>query len=148
MFVKWKEWLSTQYFERPELIKSGERAGEQNNVRISKPPTVQGFCLYSGFHVESFYDWLRRESDNIDDSLFQAISRVHDYIKDYQVAGAMTNVFNPLVVLRVNGIGENVNVNQNTKVVVESAPLLESSKSKVIDLTDMEFEILSYEKPE
>jgi len=98
--------LSNQYFERPELIKSGERAGEVIYIKVYKPQTVESFCLFIDMDLKTYYNYLNGNSDNIDEQLIQSLTRVHMSIRDSQISGATVNVYNPMIVSRVNGLTE------------------------------------------
>ena len=64
---------------------------------------------------------------------------MHDYIQDYQVSGAIVGMFNPAIVMAMNGIQNTVNVNSNVSVQALPSAL----KNSVIDLTDAEFDVLT-----
>ena len=137
-FKKWvTEFLPTQYYIKSELIKSGERAGEQADIKIAKPPTVQGFCLFIDCNKQTFYDLMNKESGNVDSKLSDSITRVHDYIQDYQVGGAINGLYNPMLVARINGIRETIDV--NNAVTVQALPTTISNN--IIDLTDYDLKL-------
>ena len=57
---------------RNELIKSGERAGEQIPVRVDVPPNVWGFCLFANIDRVTYYKYLNAgENSNIDKEYFR-----------------------------------------------------------------------------
>lgn len=113
-YDKYIEWLKTQYYNKADIIRSGERAGEQINIKIDKPPTVQGFCLYAGIKTQTLYNAIKGNSDNISDELLDTYTRIYESIQDYQVGGAVAGLLNPMLVARINGITETVNVNQTS----------------------------------
>ena len=138
-FKKWvTEFLPTQYYIKSELIKSGERAGEQANIKIAKPPTVQGFCLFIDCDKGTLYNIVSGDSSNIDPELINAVARVHDYIQDYQVGGAINGLYNPMLVARINGIRETIDV--NNAVTVHALPTTISNN--IIDLTDYNLNLI------
>jgi hypothetical protein len=139
LFEQYKEWLLTQYVCKPDMIKSGERAGEQINIKIPKPQTIQSFVLFIGTNKQTFYDMLYNENGIYPTALTDCITQVHDYIQDYQVSGAIVGMFNPAIVMAMNGIQNTVNVNSN--VSVQALP--SAIKNSVIDLTDAEFDVLN-----
>jgi len=106
LYNDYKEYISTQYFERPELIKSGERAGEVIYIKVYKPQTIESFCLYIDMDLKTYYNYINGNSDNIDENLIQNLMYVHTSIKDSQISGATVNVYNPMIVSRVNGLTE------------------------------------------
>ncbi len=136
------------YFERPELIRGGENAGEVVNVKIPKPLTVLGYCLYVGISQELFYSFLNKEHEHITkrynigdyDSktskenlilLSDAITFINSYIKDTQISGGLAGVYNPMIVTRLHGLREqteNVNKIEETQTVHINLPNIDSSK--------------------
>lgn len=115
-WVDYVDYMKTQYLERPELIKSGEQAGTVINVQIKEPYTIESFCLFVGMTVQTFHNHLNKESDNIDESLFESIAYVNTQIKKQQIAGGLNGVFNPMVVSRLNSLNDNSTVNMNANV--------------------------------
>ena len=90
---------------RNELIKSGERAGEQIPVRVDVPPNIWGFCLFADIDRKTYYKYLNSgEDSNIDKQLIHIFTRVDDDIKQKQIAGATVNLYNANIVARLNGL--------------------------------------------
>jgi hypothetical protein len=90
---------------RNELIKSGERAGEQIPVRVDVPPNIWGFCLFAGINRQTYYKYLNgKEEDNIDKKLTDIFTRVDDDIKQKQITGAAVNLYNANIVARLNSL--------------------------------------------
>lgn len=103
--------LSTQSLYRPELIKSGERAGEVIQVEIVVPPTVLGFCLFVDLDKSTYYDYISGNNENLDKELTNIFTRVDDDIKNKQITGATVNMYNGNIVARLNGLNDTINVN-------------------------------------
>ena len=114
-YAKYKEWIKTQTYERPELIKSGERAGEIITVKLKRPETIISFCHFAGIETQSFYNYLNKSVGDVenDKELFDTITHIHEQIKDEMIAGAGVNVYNPNIVARITGLTEQVNVNHS-----------------------------------
>ena len=122
MFEKYLLWLKTQPYYKADLIKSGERAGEQVNIEIEKPPTIEGFCLFTMkegkiLNKQTIYRAMEKYNSSGDNEisedeyeLFNAFTYVYEYIKDKQIGGAINNLYNPMLVARINNITETVNV--------------------------------------
>lgn len=90
---------------RNELIKSGERAGEQIAVRVDVPPNIWGFCLFADIDRKTYYKYLNGgEDSNIDKQLVHIFTRVDDDIKQKQITGAAVNLYNANIVARLNGL--------------------------------------------
>ena len=110
------EYMKNQYLEKPELIKSGERAGEVIYIKVYKPYTIESFCLFAGMNTDTFYSLLKGESENIDNNLTEAITRVHELIREQQISGGINGVYNPMTVARLNNLNDNSTVNLNANV--------------------------------
>ena len=96
---------------RNELIKSGERAGEQIPVRIDVPPNIWGFCLFADIERKTYYNYINGgEDDNIDNELIHIFTCVDDDIKQKQITGATVNLYNANIVARLNGLSDTVNL--------------------------------------
>lgn len=104
--------LSENPMYRNELIKSGERAGEQIPVRVDVPPNIWGFCLFANIDRVTYYDYLNGNSENLDKELINIFTRVDDDIKQKQITGATVNLYNANIVARLNGLKDNVQVEQ------------------------------------
>lgn len=100
---------------RNELIKSGERAGEQIPVRVDVPPNIWGFCLFAEINRQTYYTYVNGgEDSNIDKELIDIFTRVDDDIKQKQITGAAVNLYNANIVARLNGLKEVQQVEQTT----------------------------------
>lgn len=97
---------------RNELIKSGERAGEQIPVRIDVPPNIWGFCLFANIDRVTYYDYVNGNSENLNKELINIFTRVDDDIKQKQITGAAVNLYNANIVARLNGLKEVQQVEQ------------------------------------
>lgn len=98
---------------RNELIKSGERAGEQIPVRVDVPPNIWGFCLFADIDRKTYYKYLNGgEDSNIDKQLVHIFTCVDDDIKQKQITGAAVNLYNANIVARLNGLKEVQQVEQ------------------------------------
>lgn len=117
---------------RNELIKSGERAGEQIPVRVDVPPNIWGFCLFADIDRKTYYKYLNGDEDsNIDKQLVHIFTRVDDDIKQKQITGAAVNLYNANIVARLNGLKEVQQVEQTNPEQI----IINVNGSKV-DLTD------------
>ena len=106
LYIDYLDHLKTQGFIKPELIKSGERAGEVINVVIPKPQSVEGFCLFAGMLPQLFFDYIKGDQVSISKEVHEAFIRVNVSIKDHQVTGGLANVLNPMLAARINGIAD------------------------------------------
>ena len=117
---------------RNELIKSGERAGEQIPVRVDVPPNIWGFCLFADINRQTYYKYLNgKDEDNIDKKLTYIFTRVDDDIKQKQITGAAVNLYNANIVARLNGLKEVQQVEQTN-----SEQIIINVNGSKVDLTD------------
>ena len=117
---------------RNELIKSGERAGEQIPVRVDVPPNIWGFCLFADIDRKTYYKYLKAgEDSNIDKQLIHIFTRVDDDIKQKQIAGATVNLYNANIVARLNGLKDVQQVENTSPDVINIS--INGSK---VDLSD------------
>ena len=111
-FEKYKHWLSEETFSRPELIKSGERAGETINVQVPSPPDIISFCQFAGISVQSLYNYCSEECEKSNIELFEISMRAKEWISSKQIRGAAAGVYNHAIVARLNGLKDVQQVEQ------------------------------------
>ena len=105
--------LSENPMYRNELIKSGERAGEQIPVRVDVPPNIWGFCLFVKIDRVTYYKYVNGgEDSNYDKELINIFTCVDDDIKQKQITGATVNLYNANIVARLNGLKDVQQVEQ------------------------------------
>ena len=114
-FESYKEWLKEQYFTRPELIKSGERAGEVVYIKIYSPPDILSFCLHCGIDSQTFYNYVSDEAQCEDRELFDTAMRVKQWIASEQIRGAQAGTYNPMIVARLNALKETTETSLKTE---------------------------------
>jgi hypothetical protein len=121
LYQNYLQHITNNPMYKNELIKSGERAGEQIPVRIDVPPTILGFCLFIGLNKATYYNYINGDSVNLEKELIDIFTCVDDDIKDKQISGATVNLYNGNIVARLNGLNETVNVNTNEQSVINIA---------------------------
>jgi hypothetical protein len=112
-FEQYKKWLNDETFSRPELIKSGERAGETINVQVPSPPDVISFCQFAGISVQSLYNYCSEECEKSNRELFEISMRAKEWISSKQIRGAAAGVYNHAIVARLNGLKDVQQVEQS-----------------------------------
>ena len=106
--------LKNNPMHRNELIKSGERAGDVISVEVPVPPNIWGFCLFADIDRQTYYDYIRGNSENLNKELIDIFARVDDDIKQKQITGATVNLYNQAIVARLNGLTESIKVENAT----------------------------------
>lgn len=132
LYQNYLKHIATTPMYRNELIKSGERAGEQIAVRVDVPPNIWGFCLFADINRQTYYKYLNgKEEDNIDKKLTDIFTRVDDDIKQKQITGAAVNLYNANIVARLNGLKDVQQVEQTNPDVINI-----SINGQKVDLSD------------
>ena len=133
LFDRYLEHMKTQFFEKPELIKSGERVGEVVYIKIPSPLDIFTFCDFIGINQDTFYSYISKDFENVvsepdnDETKTQIADffvRVRDYIRSKQVAGGVSGIYNPMLVARINGIKDTIeqqNVGKTTDINISIA---------------------------
>jgi hypothetical protein len=110
LYEQYKVDRAKQFDVKYDCIKSGERAGETIEIKLPKVQTIASFCHFIGITEKSFYNWINEDSYKIDKEFLQFVTRVQEDIKDFQLSGAINNVYNPNIVARMNGIKDQIDV--------------------------------------
>lgn len=85
--------------ERPEIIKGGDFAGTQVDVKIKDYPTLSELAHFLGFMtLKSWYDYKEY------DGFLIVISHAEEIIKTWKLKGAAINVYNQSIVARDLGL--------------------------------------------
>ena len=115
-------------------------------LNLQRPPTILSFCLYADISREYYYQILNNENGKFAAELVDSITRIHTWITDYQITGAMLNELNPLIVSRLNGLNDTVNVQVTEQPVVNiNLNALTGNINKPLNennIQDIEFEEL------
>lgn len=117
-FESYLIYMQTQYFLKPDMIRSGERAGEQINLKINKPLTIISFCHYVGIDCQTYYNHVNGEYKDVQPELFDVFIHIHEAIKDEQITGAALNIYNERIVSKLNGLSDTVNIQVTEQPVV------------------------------
>ena len=117
-FESYLIYMQTQYFLKPDMIRSGERAGEQINLKINKPLTIISFCHFVGIDCQTYYNHVNGEYKDVRPELFDVFIHIHEAIKDEQITGAALNIYNERIVSKLNGLSDTINVQVTEQPVV------------------------------
>ena len=94
-------------WKRTDFIKSGERAGELVDINLPTPYTIEGLCLHLKISTQTFYNYLDAD---MSPKLFDSASRIRDKVREQHLSGAMSGLFNPVIVSRIQGLRDNLDV--------------------------------------
>lgn len=86
------------YWDRAEVVKSGDYVGTILRVPVKSPYTVVGFCQYIGIVRSTFYDYAKQaEYSNI-------CAYIEDCCYRQKIVGAINGHFNAAIVARDLGL--------------------------------------------
>lgn len=108
LFEEYKEFVKTQFFRKTIY---DQKISSAVTYDIQRPPTIIQFCQFVNIDRQTYYNLLNKDSEDIDNDLFDIITRVNDFIQDNQISGAILNEYNPTIVARLNGLNETVDIN-------------------------------------
>lgn len=129
LFKDYKKNRSKEFDYRPELIKSGDKAGTIIQIPLPKPLTIESFLLFADINTQTFLNYadpsymINEDKNSIEkvkdrQRLLDICTRIRLEIKDYQLSGASNGVLNERITARINGLNETVNIKQETKETV------------------------------
>ena len=88
-FAAYKEWVKNNPIAKPELIKSGLLAGEVIQVKIPRPLSIAGFCVFAKIGRTTYYDMQKaRKFPN-------TIAQIDDECFVQQSSCAQVGLYNP-----------------------------------------------------
>lgn len=138
-YSEYKEYMKTQFDYKYDVIKSGDRAGEQIEIKIPKVKSVETFCLFIGVTAKTFYNWLNAESENIDSELLHFITYMHEELKEERKSAGLNGAIDSRLLAKIDGYRDTVDINQ--QISVNALPV--HIGNNIIDLTDSEFEVVN-----
>lgn len=142
-FEEYKVFMESQVYVKK--IWDNRNSCEQV-INLQRPPTILSFCLYADISREYYYQLLNGEVKKVDQQCIDTITRINAWITDYQISGAMLNELNPIIVSRLNGLNDTVNVQVTEQPVVNiNLNALTGSTNKPLNennIQDIEFEEL------
>ena len=115
------------------------------DIELQRPPTIQGFCMFADMNIQTFYNLMNGDSENIDNQIIEIITHVKVFIQEYQISGAILNELNPNIVARLNGLNDTINVESNSQPVINiSLPGFNTNFNKLNEnnTIDIDFEVV------
>jgi hypothetical protein len=103
--------ISEEGFDRPELIKSGEKAGETGTVKLKMPITMKLFSAKTGIDENTIKSYCNADNDKIDKDLFIIATRICQLIESYIDSGCLTGVLNPAYGAKLRGLSDKQEIN-------------------------------------
>ena len=132
-----EEYAKNQVFEK---VIFDPKSGEQKTIQLKKPLTIQSFILYANITRQTYLDILNDKEYKIYEAeLVDMFTRIHEYIQDNQIAGAILNEYNANIVSRINGLNDTIDIQQNISI----NPLPVHINNSIIDLTSAEYTVIN-----
>ena len=138
-YINYLEYMKTQFDIKMDFIRSGERAGEPIEIKLPKIKSIEGFCLFAKIDVQTFYNYCNKDSNNIDEQLFETVTYIRRELLEYRKSLGLNNIINPNLLMAIDGIKQVVDIQQN--VTVNALPL--NIDNSIIDLTNDDYTILN-----
>lgn len=100
------EWVDTHPLYRYELLRGGEMAGQVVAVRMARPYTLAGFCLYCGVTTNYFHQMRQDAMQKDDKEMSNAMKMIDQTILTQKFEGAASGIFNANFIARDLGMAD------------------------------------------
>jgi hypothetical protein len=131
------QWCDANKVMKPQMINSGEHAGEVKYTPYPRPYTDVGLCLHLGLTREWLYDVANQKENNDFKAVAQKILQI---IYTQKLEYAIVGIFNPVISSKILGLKDGGNNNNQSPIVqinVEPGPkLLEDERD--VDLPEIQ----------
>lgn len=102
------------YIAETPIYKEVPTKGGPMDIRVNRPTTLVGFCVFAGIGRNTFLDYEERpEFSNV-------ITRVRETIETDQLEGAMAGVYDSSIVSRVLRLADRQDVTTNGKEIAQA----------------------------
>jgi hypothetical protein len=112
VLVNYFEFMKTQYWNKADAIRSGDRAGEIIYIPTQTPLTRGNLCAYASISYETLKNYASNKPGY--ENHFALTTRALELIDNNQIEGAMVGAFNSNLVARIQGLADKKEVNQET----------------------------------
>lgn len=106
-FESYKKWALENPIKKPEMMKSGKLQGEQIDILIPRPWSIEDFCIHAGMTSVTWRDW--RKTNRYPTIL----PRIDDEILNQQANGATVDMYNHAIVAKRLGMVDKKEVEVN-----------------------------------
>lgn len=137
-------WCDLNEWQKVEICKYKGDVTEYEVPHV-RPYTVSGLTAYLGVATSFFKDAEKELKEKVDEGkaeayeidLYNVICLINQTILSQQLEGAMIGAFNPTIVARLNGLTDNINVNNPTTPVVRVTVENEETRKNLELLEDI-----------
>ncbi len=112
------EYQSGQKWEKTDVIRGGENAGQQISHTVTTPFTLEGLCIFLDVNTryfEQFENALKPEESDIDKDFSTVITHVREVIRKQKMEGASVGAFNANIIARDLGLSDKSEHDVNVK---------------------------------
>lgn len=108
------EWVENTPFFKYDVVKTGERAGQELKIKVDRMPSLQGLAMFLNVDYQTLYNWFSEETKEKNRDLFDTITHAREQISSTQIDGAGAGVFQPMIVSRLNALKDVQEVTSTT----------------------------------
>jgi hypothetical protein len=101
------EYQSQQKWEKTDVIRGGENAGQQISHTVTTPFTIEGLCIFldvNTVYFNHFENALNPDKSEIDNDFSKVITHVKEVIRKQKMEGASVGAFNANIIARDLGL--------------------------------------------
>jgi len=117
-------------WNKMEVVKSGDNAGQLLPVPTQKPYTLKGLCIFLGITEQTFLNYEKEESYK---DFFEVFTHVRNIIENNQLEGATVGAYNANIVGRLLGLVDRVQ-----ETIIDERPVIsvksEQTKNSIENL--------------
>lgn len=100
--------LKDNPFKKYDVVKTGQDAGKQLEIKIDRMPSVQGLCSFLEIDYQTFFNYLKPEFEQKNKQIFDIAARAKVKIESAQIEGAGAGLYQPMIVSRLNHLKDEV----------------------------------------
>jgi hypothetical protein len=112
-FQDYYDWIQENPMIKYDVIRSGERAGEPVEIKMPRPLTIEGFCVFADITEHTF----RSYEENKD--FIPVTTRIRKSIETNQLEGASAGLYNPNIIARKLGLADKQQTEHSGKIIVK-----------------------------
>jgi len=108
------EYAINNPYEKKEVVKSGNMAGQEISVKLPQPFTLRGLCLHMGITLQTFNNYAHKEENK---DFFEVASTLRGICEEQALKGAVMGDYNANLVQRLVGLKDEVDITSNNEPV-------------------------------
>lgn len=131
-------WCDTHPIRKPEMVRSGAKAGTTVYTDMPRPYTLKSFSVATNISEEFMRDMASNEANG---EWYFAAKKILDIISVQKLENVIVGVYSPMVIIKEMNIGEKKNEEGMQNVTIEvqgNSPKLISNENE-IDMKKQDF---------